>query len=116
VCACEPLPAVAIIYGRVTDAAGSPVPQAVIGAYSDIGSDCHSSQTDFGVMLSAEDGRYRMDLPQGEAEDSVCVWTFARAPAGSEVLTDSDTMLVVLDFRFGLPQDSARIDFSMPSR
>jgi hypothetical protein len=116
VCACEHQPAVAIIYGRVTDAAGSPVPQAPIGAYSGLASDCRSSQTDFGVMLSAEDGGYRMDLLQGQAQDSVCVLTFARAPAGSEVLADSDTVLVVLDFRYGLPQDSARIDFSLPSR
>jgi hypothetical protein len=109
-CACEPALAVAIIYGRVTDAAGSPVSQAVIRTYSSSASDCHASQTDFGVIVTAEDGRYRMDLAQGQVQDSVCVLTFARAPEGSEGLADSDTMLVVLDFRYGLPQDSARID------
>jgi hypothetical protein len=115
-CACEPALAVGIVYGRVTDAAGNPVPQAVIRAYSGSASACYSSQADFGVTLSAEDGRYRMDLAQGQAQDSVCVLSFARAPAGSEMLTDSDTVLAVLHFRFGLPQDSARIDFSLPSR
>lgn len=34
----------------------------------------------FGVTLSAEDGGYRMALSQPDAQDSVCVFIFARPP------------------------------------
>ncbi len=116
VCACEPSGAVAIIYGRVTDAGGIAVPQAAVTSYSGSASNCHATQTDFGSILSAEDGSYRMTLSQSQPQDSVCVLAFARAPETSGVLADSDTVLAVLDFRFGLPQDSARIDFSLQGR
>ncbi len=116
VCACEPPPAVAIIYGRVTDAGGIAVPQAAVTSYSGSASDCHATQADFGSILSAEDGSYRMTLSQSQPQDSVCVLAFARAPETSGVLADSDTVLAVLDFRFGLPQDSTRIDLSLQGR
>jgi hypothetical protein len=37
-------------------------------------------------------------------------------PAGSVALGRSDTALVVLDFRFGEPQDSARVDPILEAR
>jgi hypothetical protein len=114
-CGCVPAPAIATIYGRVTDAVGNPVPHPSVGAYSGLASNCHSSETSFDSSISAEDGRYRIDLLQSSAQDSVCV-AFASVPAGSDVLAASDTVPVVLGFRFGLPRDTARIDFSLPSR
>jgi hypothetical protein len=113
-CGCPPSPATAQIYGRVTSPTAEPVPGALVRAYSAPAQDCHTDGvggSDYGVMPARTDGTFRMGLPGGDERDSICVFVFARPPTDSDGgLTVSDTTLVVLSFRYGVPQDSARVD------
>jgi hypothetical protein len=115
VCACTPTPATATLTGRVIDVSGAPFEHALVAAYSAAAPGCHSADTDFGLTASAEDGRFHLDLSEGSAQDSVCVFTFARPPQGG-LGANSDTALVVIDFRFGQPQDSAQVELTLPAQ
>jgi hypothetical protein len=113
VCACPPTPATAQVYGRVTSPAAEPVSGALVRAYSASAQGCHTGGvggSDYGVMPARTDGTFRMGLPGADERDSICVFVFARPPTDSDGLTVSDTTLVVLSFRYGVPQDSARVD------
>jgi hypothetical protein len=113
VCACPPIPATAGVYGRVTSPTAEPVPGALVRAYSAPAQGCHTDWdggSDYGVMPARTDGTFSMGLPGADESDSICVFVFARPPTDSDGLTVSDTTLVVLSFRYGVPQDSARVD------
>jgi len=113
VCACPPVPPTALVYGRVTAPTGEAVPGTVVRAYSAPAPGCHAdggAGQDYGVIAALDDGSFSMGLAGADARDSICVFVFARPPTNSAGLTVSDTTLVVLDFRYGAPQDSARVD------
>ena len=89
------------------------MPGALVRAYSAPAQGCHTDGvggSDYGVMPARTDGTFSMGLPGADARDSICVFVFARPPTGSDGLTVSDTTLVVLSFRYSVPQDSARVD------
>jgi hypothetical protein len=109
VCACPPTPATALVYGRVTSTTAEPVSGALVRAYSSPAQGCRTD-VDYGAITAHSDGSFSMALPSGVERDSICVFVFARPPTNSDGLTVSDTTLVVLDFRYGAPQDSARVD------
>jgi hypothetical protein len=112
-CACTPPIVPAIVSGRVLDGAGAAAAGAQVRAYSAPDAGCHSLDTDFGFVVAEADGSFRMGLPSGQLQDSVCVLVFARPPAGSSGLETSDTILLVMDFRDALTPDSARADLSL---
>jgi hypothetical protein len=112
-CACPPLPASAVLHGRVSTFSGQAMSGATVMAYSAPAAGCYVDsglQLDFGGTPTSSDGNFVLGLAGPGAIDSVCVFVFARPPADSTALRTSDTTLVVLDFRFGVPQDSARVD------
>jgi hypothetical protein len=113
VCACPPTPPTALVYGRVTSPAAEPVPGALVRAYSAPAQGCYADGVeglDYGVIPARNDGSFSMGLPGAYDRDSICVLVFARPPTDSDGLAVSDTTLVVLSFRYGAPQDSARVD------
>jgi hypothetical protein len=112
-CGCEPTPATARVYGQVTSASGNPVPDARVNGYSAPADGCYVdglSYLDLGSVATGSDGTFVLGLAQGGALDSVCLFVFAVPPLDSTGLVRSDTTHVVLDFRFGNPQDSIRVD------
>jgi hypothetical protein len=115
VCACPPLIESASVGGHVMDQNSTPVPGARIRAYSAMAVGCRSLNTDFGFVLTAADGSFRMGLPTGAQQDSTCVFVFARPPLGSSDLGDSDTALVILNFRPSQAPDEARLDLVLRS-
>ncbi len=110
-CACTPAIVPAIVSGHVTDGAGAAAARAQVHAYSAPGVGCHALDTDFGFVVTEDDGTFLMGLPAaGQLQDSVCVLIFARPPRGSEGLENSDTTLLVMDFRDELTPDSAQVE------
>ena len=79
-------------------------------AYSAGETDCHSLDTDFGVVVAENDGDFRMGLASGHLQDSVCVLVFAQPRPGSVGLENSDTNLLVMDFRDEVTVDSAQVE------
>jgi hypothetical protein len=109
VCACTPAIVPAIVTGRVLDSGGAAV-GAQVRAYSAPEEGCHSLDTDFGFVVAEEDGSFLMGLASGQLRDSVCVLVFARPPIASEGVENSDTSLLVMDFRDELTPDTARVE------
>lgn len=113
VCACELVVTRATVSGRLTDATGTPVANAVVSAFTHDAPGCRKGTFD-GSATSAADGTYLLILYQEMEQDSVCVFTFAQPNDGLGGLDGSDTLLVILGFRETIPQDSANVDFIMP--
>ena len=110
VCGCPPTLVPALVVGRVLRDGESPVEEARVHAFSAAAANCHSAETDFGVVHTADDGSFRMGLPSYEFQDSVCVFVFAHPPLGAFGLEDSDTVLLVMDFRDTGAMDSAWVE------
>jgi hypothetical protein len=114
VCGCPPLPPSAVVYGRVTQPTAEPVSGAVVRAYSAPAPDCYAdgggAGMDYGGIPTRTDGTFTMGLPGADPRDSICVFVFAQPAADVTSLTVSDTTLIRLSFRYGEPQDSARVD------
>jgi hypothetical protein len=114
---CDCLPAVsAIVTGRVLDRSGAAAAGALVLAYSASEADCHSLDTDFGLAVAEDDGGFRLGLASGQLQDSVCVLVFAQPRPGSEGLENSDTSLLVMDFRGEPTLDSARVELVLGSQ
>ena len=112
-CGCEPTPATARVHGQVTSVSGNPVPGARVNGYSAPAEGCYVDgleYLDFGSAVTQSDGTFGLWLSQGGARDSICVFVFAVPPLDSTGLARSDTTHVVLDFDYGGPPDSARVD------
>jgi hypothetical protein len=106
-CACSPVPPMAVLYGRVTDAAGNPVPNATVRAQNGPPG-CQPFANDAGAAGTDADGRYRAEIygPGGPVE---CLRAFALAPAGFN-LRGSDTVDFRVTFAVRHPLDSTRVD------
>ena len=118
-CACPPALASALLHGRVSSFSGEAMPGATVIAYSAPAAGCYVDsvgQPDLGSALTRNDGNFVLGLPGPGTIDSVCVFVFALPPAESTALRASDTTLVMLDFRFGHPQDSVRVDPILEAR
>jgi hypothetical protein len=114
-CGCPPTPAVGVVFGRVTTAAGEPVPNAVISAFIERGGNCSVRTSPDGVDHTRVDGSYAVAVVSGEALPALCVFVRIRAPAASELMHPPDTT-VLLAFRYGTPTDSARVDARLEPR
>jgi hypothetical protein len=99
----------AVVTGRVVDDGSAPVAGAQVQAFSGAGVGCESLDTDFALTVTAEDGRFRLDLASGIVQERVCVLVFARPPEGV-ALGASDTTLLVMNFRAALLPDSAEVE------
>ena len=109
-CDCPPAIVPAVVTGRVLEPGGAAVEGALVRAYSAAEAGCHSLETEFGIAGAEPDGGFRIGLASGQLQDSVCVLVFAQPRPGSEGLENSDTNLVVMDFRDELTRDSARVE------
>jgi hypothetical protein len=109
-CDCPPAIVPAVVTGHVLEPSGAAGVGAVVRAYSAAETGCHSLDTDFGIAVAETDGGFRMGLASGQLQDSVCVLVFAQPRPGSEGLENSDTNLVIMDFRDELTRDSARVE------
>jgi hypothetical protein len=92
---------------------GEPVAGALLRAYSAPADGCYADAVygeDYGRIASRADGTYGLQLAAGAPQDSTCVFVFAEPAPIASGLTVSDTTLVLLDFNFSGPQDSARVD------
>ena len=116
VCACTPAIVPALVTGRVVDDRAAPVRDAQAHAYSASAAGCHSLDVDFGFVVTESDGSFRMGLASGMLQDSICVLVFARPPLGSDALGNSDTALLVMDFRDELTLDSAQVELVLRAR
>jgi hypothetical protein len=110
VCGCSPAEAIAVVYGRVTDASGAGVGgAAVVGEQG--GGACDSTPVaSVGSVRTAADGRYRMVVGspiQPQPED--CLRAYARPPQAS-ALADLDTVPFTARFDYGGVVDSAAVD------
>jgi hypothetical protein len=110
VCGCSPAIVPAILVGRVLDGSGRPAAAAQVRAYSAPDAGCHSLDTDFGFVVAEDDGGFVMELASGHVQDSVCVLVFARPSLGVDMPENSDTSLLVLDFRDNFAPDTARVE------
>jgi hypothetical protein len=99
----------ALVTGHVVRDGGTPVAGAHVRAFSGAGVGCESLDTDFGLVVTAADGGFRLGLASGILLERVCVLVFARPPAGV-ALGVSDTVLLVMDFRDELTPDSAQVE------
>ena len=116
VCACELVSVPANLRGSVLREDGSPVARAQVRGYSAPGQGCSSLDEDFGLIPTLADGSYDMGLASGATQDNVCVYVFSSPPEGASGLRDSDTALVVLDFRQDGNLDSARVNLVLRNR
>ena len=99
----------ALVTGQVVRDGSTPVAGAQVRAFSGAGVGCESLETDFGSVFTGADGGFRLDLASGILREGVCVLVFARPPEGV-ALGVSDTVLLVMDFRGELAQDSAQVE------
>jgi hypothetical protein len=113
-CDCPPGVVPAIVIGHVANDGGAPVAGAMVGAFSGPGVGCESLETDFGLDVTGADGGFRLALASGILQEDVCVLVFARPPEGA-ALGASDTVLLVMDFRDELTQDSAQVELVLGS-
>jgi hypothetical protein len=109
-CDCPPSIVPAVVTGRVLDHTGGAAAEALVWAYSAPATDCHSLDIDLGLAVAENDGGFRLEVATGQLQDSVCVLVFAQPRPGSEGLENSDTNLLVMDFRDEPTPDSARIE------
>jgi hypothetical protein len=108
-CGCTPALVPAVVLGRVLGGLNTPVQEARVRAFSAAGANCHSTDTGFGDVITGPDGSFEMKLSTYDPLDSVCVFVFARPPLGASGLENSDTALLVMDFR-GETLDSAQVE------
>lgn len=108
-CGCPPSRDAAILYGRVTNAAGAPVANATVGAeYSFAG--CAEPREPMGETRTAADGRYRLPIfTSFQARPGDCLRAFALPPA-QDGLRGSDTVAFAVRFAVDVAEDSARVD------
>lgn len=110
VCGCSPAEAIAVIYGRVTDASGAGVSGATVVAEQGRGA-CESTPVaSVGSVRTAADGRYRMVVGSPvmpRPED--CLRAYARPPQGG-ALAASDTVPFAARFDYGGVVDSAAVN------
>lgn len=109
-CGCSPPPDVAVLYGRVTNAAGTAVPNArVVAEHGQSG--CPSPLQTLGEVRTEADGSYRALLTAYTQPPRLddCLRAYATPPAGSS-LRGSDTVAFRVTFAIGNPLDSARVD------
>ena len=115
VCGCTPALVPAVVVGRVLGGLDTPVQGAGVRAYSAAGPDCHSTDTDFGGVVTGPDGGFALGLRTYDPRDSVCVYVFARPPFGASGLGNSDTAFAVMDFRGDQVLDSAQVELVLRS-
>ena len=117
-CACSPPIVPALVIGRVLDHTGSPAPGARVHGYSGPAMGCHALDGDgeLNSVDAAEDGSFRLALASGMQVDSVCVLVFARPPSNTAGLGNSDTALLVMDFRDELTVDTAEVELVLRAR
>lgn len=111
-CACSPKMAEAVVYGRVTDAAGAGVSGARVALeYHPDGCDPAVGWPMEGTVTGAG-GRYRIHLRGGGGPGTGdCLLAHAAPPAAAaSVLRASDTVHVDVDFAYDPPLDSAQVD------
>jgi hypothetical protein len=106
-CDCPPERVEAVLYGRVTDAAGHPVADATVRAENGLAG-CQHLIGELGWDATDADGRYRAQISHvgGPVE---CLRVFALPPAGS-ALRGSDTVPFQVRFAHPIAVDSARVD------
>ena len=111
VCNCVGPAEVAILYGRVTDAAGAPAAGARVRAEATFPG-CTQMVEEIASVESGADGRYRthlavhLDSPDAER----CLRTFATPSAAQTTLRTSDTVTFEVDLHRTAPFDSVRVD------
>jgi hypothetical protein len=115
-CDCPPSIVPGIVTGRVLDHSGNAAAEALVWAYSDPATACHSLDTDFGLAVAESDGSFRLGLATGQLQDSVCVLVFAEPRPGSEGLANSDTSLLIMDLSDELTPDSARLELVLEAQ
>lgn len=110
VCGCSPALDAAILYGRVTDAAGVPVQGARITA-EQAAPGCSGEGQPLGQpATTGADGSYRAELySPGSIRPGDCLRAHAAPPQGSPVAV-SDTVPFGVRFHPGSPLDSVRVD------
>lgn len=108
-CGCTPSRDAAILYGRVTDPAGSPVAGAPVEAlYAFAG--CVEPVEPMGQARTGADGRYRMEVyTTFHARPGDCLRAYALPPAQSS-LRGSDSVAFAVQFAVNVPKDSTRVD------
>lgn len=109
-CGCSIPPDGAVLYGRVTNAAGAPVQAArVVAEHGAPG--CAQPLETLGEVFTSPDGTYRTMLyVNGEPpRPGDCLRAFATPPAGSG-LRGSDTVPFAARFGRGSALDSVRMD------
>jgi hypothetical protein len=108
VCGCDPVIPTAVLYGRVTDAAGAPVASASVTAEQVIPS-CAGDRYALNDGLTGADGRYRMHVALGGDTSGRCLRAYASAPAGTAPRW-SDTVPFTVRFTTEATLDSVRVD------
>jgi hypothetical protein len=109
-CDCVAPPALAVIYGRVTDPAGAPAPGARVRAeYALAG--CEQVLEPVAEVQAGADGRYRAQLAVyfGDPAGPHCLRAFATPPAQSTLL-GSDTVPFEVALHRMPPLDSVQVD------
>ena len=112
-CGCTPVPAIAVLFGRVETPEGAAVEQAAVFAYiGQGGGECgrHEAPDDQGQ--TQRDGTYRLDIAGPLEGESTCVLVRVQAPVGSLLLDAPDTA-ITLALRYAPPVDSARVDATL---
>ncbi len=108
-CGCPPALAEAVIYGRVTDAAGAPVRGARVSALLGI-ANCTAQLGVLGSGTTMADGRYRAHLVSpSQPREGDCLRAFA-APPAQGTLRGSDTVAFAVAFGTDRVTDSTRVD------
>jgi hypothetical protein len=97
VCACPPLPAVAVVTGGVT-LGDAPAPGAQVRAYSAAGADCISLDVPFDGATAGSDGGFSLTLVSGSEDPDTCVYVYARPAGSGDDSRNSDTTFVTVDF------------------
>jgi hypothetical protein len=109
-CDCVAPPALAVIYGRVTDPAGAPAPGARVKAeYAVAG--CEQLREPVAEVEAGADGRYRAEVAVRFNDPSAphCLRAFATPPAQSPLL-GSDTVPFEVALHRMPPLDSVQVD------
>lgn len=112
-CGCPPVPAIAVLFGRVETPEGAAVEQATVIAYvGQGGGECGRHEVPDNQGQTRSDGTYRLDISGLSEGESTCVLVRVRAPAGSLFLDAPDTAITVA-LRYAPPVDSARVDVTL---
>jgi hypothetical protein len=104
------------VSGRELRENQSPVVGARVHAFSSEGANCHSANDNFGFVLTGGDGSFDLGLPSYNVLDSVCVFVFAHPPFAIVNLQDSDTALLVMNFRGPPELDSAQVELVLRNK